>query len=79
MKVKTNPGELTTKERLAEALAERDEASKSCMALIAALEALIDRFKRAIIRHEDVPDETMAEIAVSREREVIRKARRGAK
>jgi hypothetical protein len=67
----------TTKERLAEALRDREECSKTCMALIAGFEGLIVRFKRALLNSESVPDETNAEIAVSAERALIRKARRG--
>jgi len=61
----------------AELYQQRNDCSKTCLQLIAGFESLIDRFKRSIIDSKAVPDETMAEIAVAREREIIRKARRG--
>ncbi len=65
------------RQRFAEAIKERDEASATCMLLIGALEGLIERFKKCMLHNKSVPDETMAEIAVTNERAAIRKARRG--
>jgi hypothetical protein len=61
----------------AELYQQRDSCSKTCLELIRGFESLIDRFKRSIIDSKAVPDETFAEIAVAKERELIRKARRG--
>ena len=69
--------EPTLKQRLHETLREREECSKTCMTLIVAFEDLIVRFKRILMHTKSVEDETMAEIAVAREREIITKARRG--
>ena len=77
MKVKKNPGELTTEEHLAEALRERDECSKTSLALIESFENLIKRFKHSLVHTKSVQNEVQAEDAVRWERDAIRRARRG--
>jgi hypothetical protein len=77
MKVKKNPGELTTAEHLAEALRERDECSKTSLKLIASFENLIKRFKYSLIHCNPGTTDVQAEDAVRWERDAIRKARRG--
>lgn len=67
---KKNPGELTTAERLVEAIRERDEASASCMALIKTTESLIKLLHE--LTQFDRTQHTIAEAW-----ECIRKARRG--
>lgn len=64
-------------ETLRECIAQRDAASKSCLELIAALEELANRFKRAILHSGAVDSEEMAEASVAGVRAVIKKARTG--
>jgi hypothetical protein len=72
-----NPLHPTSKQRLAEALRERDEASMTAIALIRELEDLMERFKKCLLHSKSVATEEMAEIAVSKYRAAIRKAQRG--
>jgi hypothetical protein len=67
----------TWNERLQEAVRERDECSRTCLELIMGFERLIDRFKISLRHPGEAIDEMMAEIGVSKDREIIRKARRG--
>jgi hypothetical protein len=67
----------TCRQRLAEAIKQRDDASKSNLLLIAELESMMDRFKRAILDSGAVADKEMAEIAVSPGRRLIDKVRKG--
>jgi hypothetical protein len=77
MTVKINPGKFTTKQRLVEALRERDECSATCIELIESFENLIKRFKHGLIQTKSVRTEEQAEDAVRWERVVINKAKRG--
>jgi hypothetical protein len=75
--VKKNPGKMTVREHLVEAVSQLEACSKSSLELIASFENLIKRFKHCLVQTKSVSTEEQAEDAVRWERDAIRRARRG--